>query len=64
MYTESRPGWDAKNRFNLPFMMPLDWKTFGEAIRAFYGLKENGNGKAREPQQQTPTSEITAVVGY
>lgn len=64
MYTESRPGFDAKNRFNLPFMMPLDWKTFGEAIRAFYGLKENGNGKAREPQQQTPTSEITAVVGY
>jgi len=20
MYTESRPGWDAKNRFNLPFL--------------------------------------------
>src|SRR5215467_9538088 len=42
MYCESRPGWDAKNRFNLPFCMPLDWKTFGEAIRAFYGL----NGKS------------------
>jgi len=28
MYTESRSGWDAKNRFNLPFVMPLDWKTF------------------------------------
>jgi AAA domain len=38
MYTESRPGWDAKNRFNLPFCMPLCWKTFGDAIRAFYGL--------------------------
>ena len=24
MYTESRPGWDAKNRFQLPFCMPLD----------------------------------------
>jgi hypothetical protein len=45
MYTESRPGFDAKNRFNLPFVMPLDWKTFGAAVRAFYGLKENGNGK-------------------
>jgi hypothetical protein len=44
MYTESRPGWDAKNRFKLPFVMPLDWKTFGDAIRAFYGLKDRGNG--------------------
>lgn len=26
-------GFDAKNRFNLPFVMPLDWKTFGDAIR-------------------------------
>lgn len=24
--------------------MPLDWKAFGAAIRAFYGLKEAGNG--------------------
>jgi hypothetical protein len=47
MYTESRPGWDAKNRFNLPFCMPLDWKTFGDAIRTFYGLKEKGNGVAK-----------------
>src|SRR5215472_5886565 len=44
MYAESRPGWDAKNRFNLPFCMALDWKTFGDAIRAFYGLKDKGNG--------------------
>ena len=47
MYTESRPGWDAKNRFNLPFVMPLDWKTFGDAIRAFYGLPAKGNGAAK-----------------
>jgi hypothetical protein len=47
MYTESRPGWDAKNRFNLPFCMPLDWKMFGDAIRAFYGLKDKGNGAAK-----------------
>jgi len=51
MYTESRPGWDAKNRFNLPFCMPLDWKTFGEAIRAFYGLNGKGNGAAKSAQQ-------------
>src|SRR5262245_40188372 len=47
MYTESRPGWDAKNRFNLPFCMPLDWKTFGDAIRAFYGLSSKGNGMGK-----------------
>jgi len=47
MYTESRPGWDAKNRFGLPFCMALDWKTFGEAIRAFYGLSGKGDGGAK-----------------
>ena len=47
MYTESRPGLDAKNRFQLPFCMPLDWKTFGDAIRAFYGLSGKGNGAAK-----------------
>jgi AAA domain-containing protein len=57
MYTESRPGWDAKNRFNLPFCMPLDWKTFGDAIRAFYGLSGSKRNApkvetlAREPEQ-------------
>jgi hypothetical protein len=51
MYTESRPGWDAKNRFDLPFCMPLDWKTFGDAIRAFYGLSGKGNGGAKEKSQ-------------
>jgi hypothetical protein len=51
MNTESRPGWDAKNRFNLPFVLPLDWKVFGDAIRAFYGLKDKGNGGAKEKSQ-------------
>jgi AAA domain len=54
MYTESRPGFDAKNRFNLPFVMPLDWKTFGEAIRAFYGLEKNGNGKTPPAEDPAP----------
>jgi AAA domain-containing protein len=56
MYTESRPGWDAKNRFNLPFCMPLCWKTFGDAIRAFYRLPGSKKSvpkvetSAREPE--------------
>ena len=56
MYTESRPAFDAKNRFNLPFVMPLDWKTFGAAVRAFYGLKENGNGKSANAE---PAAAVT-----
>src|SRR5262245_6946413 len=53
MYTESRPGWDAKNRFQLPFVMPLDWKTFGDAIRVFYGLSGKPNGAVKEQSQPT-----------
>jgi hypothetical protein len=54
MYTESRPAFDAKNRFGLPFCMPLDWKTFGDAIRAFYGL----NGSKKSVQKvETPARE-------
>ena len=52
LYIESRPGFDAKNRFDLPFVMPLDWKNFGDAIRAFYGIKETGNRE--QAQEQTP----------
>jgi hypothetical protein len=59
MYTESRPGWDAKNRFNLPFCMPLDWKMFGDAIRAFYGL--NGS-KRSAPKVETPAREPEQTV--
>jgi AAA domain len=56
MYTESRPAFDAKNRFALPFCMPLDWKAFGDAIRAFYGLKENGHAK---PANTEPAAAVT-----
>jgi hypothetical protein len=67
MYTESRPGWDAKNRFNLPFCMPLDWKNFGEAIRAFYGLNGKGSSTVRQrqgeeqPSKPEPKNESQAV---
>jgi hypothetical protein len=36
MYTEQRPAFDAKNRFNLPFEMPLDFPTLRQAILGFY----------------------------
>jgi hypothetical protein len=61
MYTESRPGFDAKNRFNLPFCMGLDWKTFGEAIKAFYGIPIKGDGRVNDEQQPTKKTEQTSA---
>jgi hypothetical protein len=31
VYTERRPGFDAKNRFGLPYQIPLDWNEFEKA---------------------------------
>lgn len=32
IYTERRPGFDAKNRFGLPFQMALDWNEVKETL--------------------------------
>lgn len=32
VYTERRPGFDAKNRFGLPFVLPLSWDDFDRAV--------------------------------
>lgn len=32
LYTERRPTWDAKNRFNLPEELPLDFNAFWDAV--------------------------------
>jgi hypothetical protein len=32
MYTERRPGWDAKNRFGLPLELDLSWTSLVDAI--------------------------------
>lgn len=34
VYTEHRPAFDAKNRYGLPFELPLDWGEFERAARA------------------------------
>lgn len=33
IYTERRPAFDAKNRYRLPFEIPLSWPAFAEAIQ-------------------------------
>jgi hypothetical protein len=32
MYTERRPGWDAKNRFGLPLKLDLSWDSLIQSI--------------------------------
>lgn len=32
MFTERRPGWDAKNRNGLPLQLPLSWDSYAEAM--------------------------------
>lgn len=49
MFTENRPGFDAKNRFELPFEMPLKWEPFGKSVLAFYESK-----KPELPEQSQP----------
>lgn len=42
--TEKRPGHVGKNRFNLPYEMPLDFKEFHNAFERFY----NGSGETSD----------------
>jgi hypothetical protein len=46
MYTEFRPAFlEAKNRFGLPFEMPLEWAPLAKAIKSFYDDKPQGTNK-------------------
>jgi len=32
LYTQERPGWQAKSRWSLPDTLPLDYSKFAEAL--------------------------------
>jgi hypothetical protein len=32
LYTQERPGWQAKSRWSLPDSLPLDYAKFSEAL--------------------------------
>lgn len=34
LHTQRRAAWDAKNRYDLPETLPLDWQAFAEAVAA------------------------------
>lgn len=49
MYTEHRPAWDAKNRFNLPLEIPLDYAGIAHVIPDLVGSQP-----VQQPVQQQP----------
>lgn len=59
MYTEHRPAFDAKNRFDLPFEMKLEWVPFAKLIKAFYEKTMNIQDPA--PFRAEPVPESVAV---
>jgi hypothetical protein len=38
IYTERHAAWDAKNRYGLPPVMPLEWAAFEEGVRLALGV--------------------------
>jgi hypothetical protein len=51
LFTEYRPSHDAKNRFNLPYEIPLKWSEFALRVREFYTGKPIAEPK---PQAAVP----------
>jgi hypothetical protein len=57
VYSEHRPAFDAKNRFNLPFEMELEWRAFAECVKHFY-FGDSGS------QQQKGGAELSATAPH
>ena len=51
VYTQERPSHVAKNRFNLPEELPLDWTVFASGVKKFY--KDVKEGKIKEKSEET-----------
>lgn len=52
MFTEWRPGHDAKNRYGLPYQLPLSWEAFSEAVKA--GQPESPEVLTRQITEMLP----------
>ena len=53
MYTEHAATWDAKNRFGLPEVLPLDFKSIAHLFSDNYEVKATEQIKEQQPQQAT-----------
>jgi len=52
MHTSERPAFIAKNRYDLPYELPLDWRAFADAMPA--QLRPMLTDAPREPQPSAP----------
>lgn len=63
MYTERRPGFDAKNRLGLPFEMSLDWQEFHKAATDRSGeTAENIIASIKEVMKEITDKEILGKI--
>ena len=53
-HTERRPGFDAKNRYGLPYTLPLTWHDFMDAV-------QNGRPESAEALHQRIDSLMTCI---
>lgn len=67
MYTEHAATWDAKNRFGLPEVLPLDFKSIAHLFSDNYEVKATEQIKEQQPQHTVtntvPTVQQTEPVG-
>lgn len=62
MYTERRPGFDAKNRKSLPFQLPLGWEDYEAASQAARPNAENLVNQIMEMVKEVTDEELAKVV--
>ena len=60
MYTEHAATWDAKNRFGLPEVLPLDFKSIAHLFSDNYEVKATEQIKEQQPQQTAINTVTTA----
>ena len=60
MYTIHNPAWDAKNRFGLPEVLPLDFKSIAHLFSDNYEVKATEQIKEQQPQPIATNTVTTA----
>ena len=60
MYTEHAATWDAKNRFGLPEVLPLDFKSIAHLFSDNYEVKETEQIKEQHPEHIATNTITTA----
>lgn len=62
MYTERRPGFDAKNRKSLPFDLPLGWEDYENACKTSVPNTDNLVNQIKEMLKEVKDEELAKTV--